>query len=229
MGRKAQYTARSGLRDERWFEPAFGAVHRVHHTEELDEFVADLVSGVSKLPPIEFHNDKGLPTSEKPVASFFNPARLSLRVIERRLTQRYGKRNKFQWHPADRARIEQNIADEIGKYDIGGRTIEATMKNVARFGDPDVALQGGRVLAIVPEAESPEADFFAIEHEIAVNGIRSSMGRFRTTAPYLPHISIGRIRHEASPEAAANVINLVKTMLPLDVSLNPIEFTPRRH
>lgn len=227
MGGK-QYRARSGLRDERWFEPAFGVVHRVRQSDDIEFFFDDIQAKLDNREPLAMYDDNGLKVSERPQAYLFNPARLSLRIVERRLTNGYGKRNRFSWHPADRARIEQDIHDQVGKYDLGGRVITAAMGEVHRFGDPDVATKGGRVLAITPRAESLEAEFFATEHELSINGLPDQYKRFRTTAPYLPHVSIGRIHREASPKQVGEIVEMVKLALPLEVELNPIEFTPRR-
>ncbi len=219
--------ARSGLRDERWFEPAFGVVHRVRETDELDFFFDDLQSKLDELPKLKFYDDKGLETSERDQVKLFSPARMSLRVVERRLTNGYGKRNRFGWHPADRARIQQRISDEVGRYDLGGRVITASMCEVHRLGDPDVALEGGRVLAITPAADSEEAEFFATEHEIAVNELPERFKKFRTTAPYLPHVSIGRIHREASPKQVGAIVGMIRELMPIELVLNPVEFTPK--
>lgn len=219
--------ARSSLRDERWFEPAFGVVHRVRQTDEVDFFFDDLQARLDELPKIQFRDDHGLAVSERDQVKLFSPARLSLRVVERRLTNGYGKRNRFVWNPADRARIQQRICDEIGRYDLGGRIITASMCEVHRLGDPDVALEGGRVLTITPSADSEEAEFFATEHEIVVNELPERFKKFRTTAPYLPHVSIGRIHREATPQQVGAVVGMIRNLLPLELVLNPVEFTPK--
>ena len=224
-----QYRTRSNLRHERWFEPAFGVVHRVIHSDEVDFFFDDLQTKIEELEPVAIYDERGLKVNERPQAYLFNPTRLSLRVLERRITEGYGKRKNFIWDPTARARIEQDIHDQIGKYDLGGRVISPVMSEVHRLGDPDVARKKGRVLAITPGAESVEAEFFATEHEIAINGLPDKYKRFRITVPYLPHVSIGRIHQEASPIQVGNIVEMIKLALPLEVELNPIEFTPRHH
>lgn len=225
MGGRQNPRARSSLHDERFFEPAFGVVHRVQPSEELEHFFDDLSARFAELEPLQFFDDSGVLTSERAQVKLFHPGRLSLRIVERRLTNGYAKRNRFHWKPADKARIEQEIVDQIGRYHLGGRVINAAMGEVARLGDPDTAREKqGRVLALTPESDSLEADFFATEHEIAVNGISESLKRFRTTAPYLPHISIGRIHREATPKQATDIMGMVKEHLPLEVNLNPIQF-----
>lgn len=242
MARNSAPRPRSNLRDERWFEPNFGVLHRVQHTDELDFMFTDLQEKLDELPPVKIYDDAGRKTAERPVVTLFSPERLCLRVVERRITQAYGKRSRFVWHPADRARIQQSIADDIGRFDLGGRVIRATMAEVHRFGDPDAAqagsklnpeddrrgISGGRSLGITPAATSLEAEFFATEHEIAVNGLPDRVRAMRTTAPYLPHIGIGRIHMEATPLQVTKAIETIGQVLPIELVLNPVEFTPRR-
>jgi len=234
MNRQRRQNSRKNPRDERWFQPAFGVVHRVHHSIELDNFFSDLRKQTTEFPNVEVFDQSKRASVERPAVTFFNPLRLSLRIVERRFTEGYGKKNRYIWHPGDKARIQQNIADIRGKYDIGGEDIEAELCRVVRMGDPKAAKNGGRVLALVPEANSHEADFFASENELAVNGIRhavigtSNERRESNDAPYLPHISIGTVRREASLETVGQVVDTIQAMLPLAVLLGEAEFTPRK-
>lgn len=228
MNRQRRQNSRKNPRDERWYQPAFGVVHRVHHTVELDNFFSDLREQTMDLPKVEVFDQSKRASVERPAVTFFNPLRLSLRIVEHRFTEGYGKKNRYVWHPGDKARIQQNIADIRGKYDIGGTNIEADMTHVARMGDPKAAKNGGRVLALVPEANSHEADFFASENELAVNGICHAIVGKSNDASYLPHVSIGTVRREASLETVGKVVDIVQSMLPLAVLLGEAEFTPSK-
>ena len=176
-------------------------------------------------------------TKTKRPVYFFNPQRLRLRIVERSLTEKIGKQNKFKWNQAEKARIQQTVVDELGQYDVGGRRLLAQMAVVPSLGDAELADAGYHSVAIGPSAESPIAQFFAREHEIAVNGLRrrphnpdsEEKDRKVDNDPYTPHISIGRIVHGTPPDVHTQVIELVQRHLPLDVKLDPLEFTPKEY
>jgi hypothetical protein len=229
--------ARGQLKSGRRTISPFGVGHRLIRTDELNDFFSDLEAEAKALPNVEFRDEAGRLTKEKRPVIFFNPQRLRLRVVERSLTEKIGKANRFRWTAGDKARIQQSVVDEVGRFDVGGRIILAQMSIVPSLGDAELANAGYHSVSIGPSAESAEALLFAREHEIAVNGLRRRQHKQHLDRdvdlrkvvpdPYTPHISIGRVVHGTPPELHTKVIELVQRHLPLDVQLNPLEFTPK--
>lgn len=217
----------------------FGVVHRVRPNDDLFDFFSDLEKEASQLEKVQFTDDNGRVTKEKNPVVFFNPRRLRLRIVEKSLTESIGRANRFKWHSGDKARIQQSVADEAGRFVISGGLHIAQMSVVPSLGDAELADAGYHSVSIGPSAETSEAQFFAREHEIAVNGLKRRQPRDLDAHPvkaskiaqnpYVPHISIGRVVHGTPPDLHTKVIKLVQTHLPLDVQLEPLEFTPTEY
>lgn len=190
MGRKhANAQPRGHLRDDRRFIPELGAAHSIVYSEAYEDFLDSIKAGLSiALPDIVTHDDFGRETnSRKAFRIYDDPNRANIRVLERRLSAAHARRHRVTWTKQDVGRIKGLINDRIHEYDLGNiHELPARFSSVMRLGDADEAAGGGRVLGLVLEQGTSVAQFLADEHEIVVNGIATSLARFRY--PYSTYV-----------------------------------------
>jgi hypothetical protein len=153
-----------------------------------------------------------------------DPDRAGLSILEQRLARTHAQRNRVRWTKNDVGRIQGEIQNETSRLSLSGRTLEVVFDSVVRLGDADE--RKARKLALVPNQESEIAEFFCMEHELAVNGISGSMRRFRYpySGDWIPHFTIGRVFKEIEQEKINDAVSVVKRMMPLTLEVEPLKF-----
>ena len=234
MGRKN--TQRSSLRHERSFYPEFGARHIATDCDTLAFFFDDMKHALRNiLPSVAVFDER---TGEPKFDSFGEPRtkdlfrlydhvdKTGISVLERRLASDYAKKHRIRWTKQDVGRIRGRIQDEIGRLDLADRNLTINFSNVVRVGDADAEGENARKLALIPDQATDEAEFLVREHAICVDGISTSLSRFRYPySTYIPHMTLGRIFRDVPKESMNEVVESVQELLPIEVELNPIKFT----
>jgi hypothetical protein len=231
VSKKPRSNQRGSLKHSRSFTPELGARHRIIPTPELDSFYNSLIGVLQEtLPPHGYLDERGRTKYRRQFTTFDDPERAHVRVLERRLSSSHARKHRIKWTQQDVGRIRGQIQDQVGQYDLGREAaVDASFTEVIRLGDADTALRGGRVLSLALNQESHVAQFIADEHEITVNGIATSLDRFRYPySSFLPHFSVARVMRDSSPDNIVDAVVGIKELLPLDVQLEPISFTSRQ-
>lgn len=234
MGRKNNQ--RSNLRHERSFYPEFGARHLATDNDNLTFFFYDTNRLLQEIVPSEpifdyktgepkFDN-RGEPRTKNLFRLYNNTDRTGVSILERRLASDFAKKHRIRWTKQDVGRIRGGIHDEISRLDLAGRKLAVSFDHVVRLGDADAEGENARKLALIADQTTDESEFLVREHAICVNGIGTSLNRFRYPySTFVPHMTVGRVFRDVSKETLSEAVVAIQSLLPLTVELNPISFT----
>lgn len=227
---KGNGVPRSTLKSEKTTHPELGARHPLVETDELEFFFADLTDIVleNHISKRITQDRKGRDRVKRRFRVYDDPDRLGISILERRLSRRYGQKHRLQWTRQDVGRIRGEIENTIGRMELGGLPLKASMTEVVRLGSIDASEEQdpGRKLALIVDQSSPVAEFLVAEHEAAIDGIQTSLSRFRYPySSFIPHLTVASIDRSVPDEEIGKSIKGIRHLLPLEIEMHPIKFT----
>lgn len=223
MGRKNQ-RARSTLYSDRSVQPVLGARHPIVETDEVAFFFGEVRHVLGQTLP-GLTSAKGNTIRRRDAFLLYDdPDRMGVSILEQRLARTHAQHNRLRWTRNDVGRIRGDIQNELARLSLSGRTLDLTLDNVVRLGDADE--KKARKLALIPEQDKEIAEFLCSEHEIAVDGITSSLRRFRYpySGDWIPHFTIGRVFKEVPQNNMNEAVRAIQILLPITVQIEPLKF-----
>jgi len=240
--RKRPNQIRSQLYSDRTFQPVLGARHKVIESEDVEIFFSGLRDNLVNVLPKVSRNLLSHPEQEKlgdelsvrrrerhPFLIFDDPDKMAITILEQRLARKHAQRNRVRWNQKDVGRIVGQIQNNLARLDLTGRPLNVRFDNVVRLADADD--KNGRKIALLPEQSSRIAEFFCESHEIAVNGLSGSLSRFKNpySGSFIPHFTVARIFKEVPSKNLDKSLEVVKNMLPFQVTVEPISFISQQN
>ena len=227
---KGNGAPRSTIKSEKTFYPELGARHPILETDRVGFFFADLTEMVldNCISPRVSKDSKGRDRVKRRFRVYDDPDRLGISILERRLSRRYGQKHRLQWTRQDVGRIRGEIENVIGRMNLGGVPLRASMTDVIRLGNIDASDERdpGRKLALIVDQSSPVAEFLVKEHEAAIDGIQTTLSRFRYPySSFIPHLTIASIDRTVPEDEIGKSIEGIRHLLPLEIEMHPIKFT----
>lgn len=225
MSRRNQNRQRSNLRSEAQIRPELGARHPLVVDDDFEFFLTDMEHVLGEvIPDIDTCDSRGRSKTKRRFRVYDDPDKLGVSVLERRLPAKHANKHRLRWTQQDVARVKNDIGSELGRLELTDRIpLRVSLSNVIRLGDADE--NDARKIGLMVDQETTEAEFLVREHEITVNGIATSLDRFRYPySTYVPHLSVGRIFRDVPTPQVNEAIAAMNALLPMTVELKPLIF-----